>query len=86
MIVSLIERRLRHEMQAQNIPSLAILPSRLKTKTPTWNNLRVFFSSVHLAKVIQDKEWRKNNFRMLGQSFCRGKSLISVGHVKFCEL
>jgi len=56
MIVSLIERRLRQEMQTQNIPSLPILPSKLKTKTPTWNNLRTFFSSVHLAKVVQGNQ------------------------------
>ncbi len=56
MIVSLIERQMRQEMQAQEIMSLPILPSKLKTKTPTWNNLRTFFGSVHLAKVIQDNQ------------------------------
>ena len=56
MIVSLIERQMRQEMQAQNIISLPILPSKLKTKKPTWNNLRTFFGSVHLAKVIQDND------------------------------
>jgi len=55
MVVSLIERRIRQTMQAEDIVSLPILPSKLKTKTPTWNNLRTFFSSVHLSKVIQDK-------------------------------
>ncbi len=56
MVVSLIERRIRQEMKMNNILTLPILPSKLKTKTPTWNNLRTFFGSVHLSKVIQGEK------------------------------
>jgi transposase len=49
MIVSLIERNIRQQMAEEQIESLPILPSRMKTKTPTWNNIRYFFRNVHLA-------------------------------------
>ncbi len=49
MIVSLFERNIRQQMAEEQIESLPILPSRMKTKTPTWNNIRYFFRNVHLA-------------------------------------
>jgi len=55
MLVSLIERKIRGQMQKDNIDSLPIRPSGLKTKTPTWENLQYFFRNVHLTMVIQDE-------------------------------
>ncbi len=54
MIVGLIERNIRKNMRRQNIEKLPILPSRLKTKTPTWNNLHYFFRNVHLSIVSRN--------------------------------
>ncbi len=54
MIVGLIERNIRKNMQKENIEKLPILPSRMTTKAPTWNNLNNFFRNVHLAIIDQD--------------------------------
>lgn len=53
MLVSLIERAIRGQMQKENIGSLPIRPSGLSTKAPTWENLQHFFRNVHLAMVVQ---------------------------------
>ena len=55
MIVSLIERNIRQQMAEEQIESLPILPSRMKTKTPTWSNIRYFFRNVHLALMTKDE-------------------------------
>jgi transposase len=55
MIVSLIERNIRRQMVEEQIENLPILPSRMKTKTPTWNNIRYFFRNVHLALITKDE-------------------------------
>ena len=51
MIVSLMERNIRRNMAEAKIEKLPILPSRMNTKTPTWNNLSYFFENVHLNLV-----------------------------------
>ncbi len=55
MIVSLIERNIRKQMVAEQIENLPILPARMKTKAPTWNNIRYFFRNVHLAFITKDE-------------------------------
>ncbi|MDH3349775.1 MAG: IS1634 family transposase [Desulfobulbaceae bacterium] len=54
MIVSLIERRIRLNMTRGNIEKLPILPQRMNTKKPTWNNIRYFYRNVHHAQIIQN--------------------------------
>ena len=54
MIVTLIERNIRTQMQEQKVEKLPILPSGLNTERPTWNNIRYFFNSIHLAVVTMD--------------------------------
>jgi transposase len=51
MIVSLMERNIRKNMAEEEVEKLPILPSRMNTKTPTWNNLKYFFENVHLNLV-----------------------------------
>ena len=53
MIVGLIERKIRKNMKQVGIETLAILPSKMKTKTPTWNNISNFFRNVHLSIILQ---------------------------------
>ncbi len=53
MLVSLIERNMRRQMVEEQIENLPILPAKMKTKTPTWNNIRYFFRNVHLALIIE---------------------------------
>ena len=52
MIVSLIERNIRQQMKEKGIESLPILPTGLKTKSPTWNNIRYFFRSIYLGMIV----------------------------------
>ena len=52
MIVSLIERNIRQKMKEKAIESLPILPTGLKTKSPTWNNIRYFFRSIYLGMIM----------------------------------
>ncbi len=61
MIVSLIERRIRREMQDQEIVSLPLRPDRSHTKRPTWRTIRDTLDGIHLStiedagKVIQER-------------------------------
>jgi transposase len=55
MIVSLIERNIRLNMTKQKIEKLPILPQKMNTKMPTWNNIRYFYRDIHLSVIIKDK-------------------------------
>ncbi len=55
MIVSLIERNIRLNMEKQKIEKLPILPQGMNTKKPTWNNIRYFYRDIHLSLIIKDK-------------------------------
>lgn len=54
MIVSLIERKIRMNMAAQDIDKLSILPQGMNSKKPTWNNVRYFYRNVHYSQIIRD--------------------------------
>lgn len=54
MIVSLIERKIRMNMEKEIIKKLSILPQRMNTYKPTWNNIRYFFRDVHFSEILQD--------------------------------
>jgi len=54
MIVSLIERKIRMTMARGNIAKLPILPQGMKSKKPTWNNIRYFYRNVHYSQIIRD--------------------------------
>lgn len=56
MLVSLIERNTRAEMEKKNIKALPILPTAKKTKAPTWSNIKYFFRSIHLSIIISDNK------------------------------
>jgi len=55
MIVSLIERNIRLNMTKQKIEKLPILPQKMNTKKPTWNNIRYFCRDIHLSVIIKNK-------------------------------
>jgi len=54
MIVSLIERKLRMNMESESIEKMPILPQGMNTNKPTWNNIRYFFRNVHFYQIIRD--------------------------------
>jgi len=39
-------------MNRKNIEKLPILPGKMKTKTPTWNNLNYFFRNIHMSNIM----------------------------------
>ena len=51
MLVSLIERRMRREMQEQHIERLPLRPAGMQTKKPTWRTIMESFHGVHLATI-----------------------------------
>ena len=51
MLVSLIERRMRMEMQEQHIERLPLRPAGMQTKKPTWRTIMDSFHGVHLATI-----------------------------------
>ena len=70
MIVSLIERNIRMNMEKQKIDQLPILPQGMNTKKPTWNNIRYFFNDVHSVEICQDNipvHFEINNIKELHQ-------------------
>jgi len=75
MIVSLIERNIRMNMEKEAIEKLPILPQGMNTKKPTWNNIRYFFRNIHLALIFKD------NIPI--QASVQGLSDL---HKKVCEL
>ena len=56
MLVSLIERRIRLEMQEQEIESFPMRPAGMHTKKPTWRTIVDTFHGVHLATIEQSGE------------------------------
>jgi transposase len=54
MIVSLIERKIRMNMERESIEKLPILPQGMNSRKPTWNNIRYFFRDVHHSQIIRD--------------------------------
>ena len=56
MIVGLIERNIRKSMKQESIEKLPILPGKMKTGTPTWNNLTNFFRNVHLSIISRQEQ------------------------------
>ena len=55
MVVSLIERKIRMNMKKETIEKLSILPQRMNTKKPTWNNIRYFFRNIHYSEIFQNE-------------------------------
>jgi len=53
MLVSLIERRIRLEMQDRKIDRLPMRPAGMYTKKPTWRTIMDSFDGVHLAAIEQ---------------------------------
>ena len=75
MIVSLIERKIRLNIEKEKIEKLSILPQGMNTKKPTWNNIRYFFRNIHLSVIIKDEIPIKTDVQGVGSL-----------HQKVCEL
>jgi len=75
MIVSLIERSIRKNMETKKIKTLPILPQGMNTNKPTWNNIRYYFRNIHLSLILKDKVPIKSTVQGLSEL-----------HNKMCEL
>lgn len=53
MVIALIERAIRKQMQEQAVENLPMLPQKMKTCKPTWNNIRYFFKQVFFVVIQQ---------------------------------
>jgi transposase len=52
MLIALIERRIRKNMEQQGMASLPILPQGMKTQKPTWSNIRFCFNGVIMLTIL----------------------------------
>lgn len=78
MVISLIEREVRKRMAVESIESLAILPQKMKTESPTWNNLRYLFRNVHLSEIYVKEQLVKRTLKGLRQIHLEVLRLLGV--------
>jgi len=78
MVISLMERAIRKQMAEESIESLAILPQKMKTPNPTWNNLRYLFRNVHLAQIFIKDRLAKQNLKGLHEIHVEVLRLLGV--------
>lgn len=78
MVISLIEREVRKRMGEESIESLAILPQKMKTESPTWNNLRYLFRNVHLSEIYIKEQLIKRTLKGLLQIHLEVLRLLGV--------
>ena len=74
MIVSLIERKIRMNMEKKKIKKLPVLPQGMNTNKPTWNNIRYYFRNVHLVLILKDKipiQATVQGFNVLHEKVCK---------------
>ncbi len=55
MLIALMERRIRKNMEEQEMEALPILPQGMKTKKPTWSNIRFCLNSVIMLSILFDE-------------------------------
>jgi len=56
MILGLMERRIRLSMKEEHIESIRLIASGIKTKAPTFNNMRRDFDEIYMAVTTVKKE------------------------------
>ena len=78
MVISLMERAVRKQMAEESIESLAILPQKMKTANPTWNNLRYLFRNVHLSQIFIKERLAKQTLKGLHEIHIEVLRLLGV--------
>lgn len=78
MVISLIERAVRKQMAEESIKNLAILPQKMKTANPTWNNLRYLFRNVHLSQIFIKEHLVKQTLKGLHEIHIEVLRLLGV--------
>ena len=86
MIVSLIERKIRKNMKKETIDKLSILPQRMNTQKPTWNNIRYFFRNIHHSKIFQGKVCIQSTVKGLNDLHQKVLHLLEVPERVYIDL
>lgn len=79
MLIALIERRIRKNMVEQKIIDLPILPQGMKTKKPTWSNIKFCFNSIIMLSFLltNQEDWQRQ-IKGLGKNQRRVLELLDV--------
>ena len=87
MLIALIERRIRKNMKAQDIVNLPILPQGMKTKKPTWSNIKFCFNSTIMLSVLfgGENSWQ-HQVKGVGKNQQQVLSLLGVEQDKYQEM
>ena len=78
MVISLIERAVRKQMAAESIEDLPILPQKMKTAAPTWNNLRYLFRNVHVSQIFIKEHLVKQTLKGLHEIHIEVLRLLGI--------
>jgi transposase len=84
MLVALIERRIRKNMEKQKVEALPILPQGMKTKKPTWSNIQFCLNSVIMLSMLFDEgEAMQHIVKGLGNQQLQVLDLLQVPVEKY---
>lgn len=84
MLVALMERRIRKNMEEQEMEALPILPQGMKTKKPTWSNIRFCLNSVVMLSILFDEgEGTQRIVKGLGKQQLQVLKLLEVSVEKY---
>ncbi len=86
MIVSLIERKIRLNMQKEEIEKLPILPQGMNSKKPTWNNIKYFFRNIHLSEITRNGTPIQTDIKGLTNLHNEINRLLEVPTSIYCNL
>ena len=86
MVISLIEREIRKQMAEQSIFELPILPQKMKTASPTWNNLCYLFRNVHLSQIFVKEHLIKQTLKGLHEIHIQVLWLLGVPASVYLDL
>lgn len=87
MLIALIERKIHKAMKKKDIKTLPILPQRMKTKKPTWANIKFCFNSVIMVNVIsKEQEILQTQVKGLNKQQLKVLELLEVQTHKFNKM
>jgi len=86
MIVSLIERNIRQQMDKLDIESLPIRPTGLGCKRPTWNNIRYFFRNIYLAMIVNGSRIIQSTLKGMTSLHKQVLRLLKVPESRYVDL
>ncbi len=87
MLIALIERRIRKNMEAEQIANLPILPQGMKTQKPTWSNIKFCFNGTIMLSVLFGNEdnWQ-HQVKGIGKKQQQVLSLLGIEERKYQEM